>query len=179
MITGCYRHGRWAHACLHHVGSRGLPWHRESTRRTNALHGSSSTRSWVCDGSCRNLRDRGPCHLGLHHTWGGTPDTTHRASKARLCLDERGGGDATASRTARTRTRLSRSRLAPSRVLLKRGTLDSHRNNLFTSEEEEAKSSAVLTLFLGHARLGGQAPELLTVAQHQIHVTVEGHELAH
>jgi len=58
--------------------------------------------------------------------------------------------------------------------------LASVNNDLLAAEEEKAKHAALLAVSRGLGRLGGrEAAELLAVAEDEVHVAVERHELAH
>lgn len=83
--------------------------------------------------------DRRTRELRLHHAGCRPTNATDRTSKARLCLNERSSGNPTASCSANAGTRngMSRNSLS-SRFFRRRRTLNGHRNNLFTTEENKA-----------------------------------------
>lgn len=61
-----------------------------------------------------------------------------------------------------------------------RRALDGHGDDLLAAEEDEAEGAAVLTVVVvGLGALGrGEFSELLAVVEDEVHVAVEGHELA-
>lgn len=72
-------------------------------------------------------------------------------------------------------------------VVWGRWALDGHRHDLLAAEEDEAEGPAVLALLVGfgggiRVRVRGflrrgQLSKLLAVAEDEVHVAVEGHEL--
>lgn len=64
------------------------------------------------------------------------------------------------------------------RIIGRRRAFDGHGDDLFATEEDKAKCAALLALvtevLLGDGR---EAAELLAVANDEVHVAIEGHEL--
>lgn len=64
-------------------------------------------------------------------------------------------------------------------VVRRRRALNGQADHLLAADENQAKRPPNLAVSLGHTLLGRQATKLLRVAQHDVHVPVEGHEAAH
>lgn len=96
-------------------------------------------------------------------------------------MDKRASRNTTAGSATNPGSRWSRSSRSSFNTGLvgRRRALDGHGNDLFSPEEDEAESAAVLAFLLGLGALGwGQLAELFAVAEDEIHVTVESHEFA-
>jgi hypothetical protein len=59
-----------------------------------------------------------------------------------------------------------------------RGTLDVERNDALSPNQDQTENSLLLSLLLALA-LGRDLSVLLAIAEHEVHVFVEGHEFAH
>jgi hypothetical protein len=66
------------------------------------------------------------------------------------------------------------------RFFRRRRTFNSHGNNLFAAEEEKAECAAVFTVTVGGflTFYRWKFAKLFAVAENEIHVAVEGHELS-
>lgn len=141
--------------------------------------GTHHRRCRVSHGRSRQLR---PCHLWLHHSGSGSTDAADGARKTRLSLNEWGSRNSSAGSAANAGSSHSSGVNGLGSGLFGRGwTLDSHGNDFFAAEEDEAECATVLALlvvvgFLSFSRR--KLAELLAVAEDEIHVAVEGHKLA-
>lgn len=128
----------------------------------------------------RKLRAR---HLlWLHHTRRGPTHAADRPSKARLCLYERRCRNPSAGSAANAGSRQGGSADSLGAGLFgRRWALHSHGDDLFSAEEDKAECASVLALLVAGllAFGGGKFAELLAVAEDEVHVAVEGHELPH
>jgi hypothetical protein len=130
----------------------------------------------------RQVGHRRPRDLGLHHAGGGSTHAAHRASEPRSCLEQRAGGHTASSGAADAGAGecSARRRSLGARFVGRRRALDGHGDDLLAAEKEEAERAALLAVARGLGGLGGrEAAELLAVAEDEVHVAVERHELAH
>jgi hypothetical protein len=130
----------------------------------------------------RQVGHRRPRDLGLHHAGGGSTDAAHRASEPRSRLEQRAGGHTASSGAADAGAGecSARRRSLGARFVGRRRALDGHGDDLLAAEKEEAERAALLAVARGLGGLGGrEAAELLAVAEDEVHVAVERHELAH
>jgi hypothetical protein len=126
---------------------------------------------------------RWPRDLGLHHARGRTADSPYGPSKPRSGLEHRAGGQPAPGGAADSRSgkRSSHCGGLGAGLVGRRRALDGHGDDLLAAEQEEAERAALLAVAGGGlGGLGGrEAAELLAVAEDEVHVAVEGHELAH
>jgi hypothetical protein len=127
----------------------------------------------------RHLRHGRSGQLWLHHSRSGTTYSSDRSSKPRLSLNHRSSRNTTPSSPANPRpSGSSRRSSLGTRLVGRRRPLDSHGDDLLATEENETESAAVLAVGRGLGLRGREAAELLAVAEDEVHVAVEGHELA-
>lgn len=143
------------------------------TRRRGPAH--ARRRTATHRGSAVALgRTAVPASAGSHVHWARTANAAHRTLKT---WSTRWWDTASCS-ASHAATRLSR-RHGDSRLALfsRRRAFDSHRNHVLAADQDEAEGSLLL-LFdpLGLASL--QLPELFAVGEDEVHVFVEGLELA-
>lgn len=143
------------------------PHHRRST--------AGIRHRWCVE--LRRARD-----LRLHHAGGGAADSADRAGESGLGLDDGGGRDTSTGSTSDAGACQSGGTDGLGAGLFRRRrALDGHGDDLLAAEEDEAERAAVLAvgafgwlLALGRRKLA----ELLTVAEDEVHVAVEGHEFS-
>ena len=131
----------------------------------------------------RRRRCASPTAHRHHHIACGATDAVDRPGQS--TGSSHSGDDATAGDSAHSWPDTCNS----SAVALGRGrTLDRERNHLFTSEQHEAQTALLELVGFGevrHVLLAGSSAllfdgtELLAIAEHEVHVLVEGHEGAH
>jgi hypothetical protein len=130
----------------------------------------------------RQVGHRRPRDLGLHHAGGGSTNPTYRTSEPRSCLEQRAGGHTAPSGAADARAGegSARRRGLGAGLVGRWWALDGHGYYLLAAEEEEAERAALLAFTGSLGGLGGrEAAKLLAIAEDEVHVAVERHELAH
>jgi hypothetical protein len=107
-------------------------------------------------------------------------ETARKVRPARVVMQSDGASAARAEQPGTKCLGPHRSYVAlAAAVVRRRRALHGHADHLLAAHEHQAQRPPNLAVFLGHPLLGRQATELLRVAQHDVHVPVEGHEPAH